>query len=821
MGADRKLARWPRIVEYFKILGESSGRIMFQELGKTAEGRPFIAAVLTSEANMAKLEEFRTIQARLADPRRLGEAEAKSLIDRGRAVVMISCSIHATEVGGTQMSSELAYDLVIRDDETTRQILDNVIFILVPSLNPDGLEMVAGWYESTLGTPHEGVGQPFLYHKYVGHDNNRDWFMFTQPESRLTVEKVHNVWHPMIVYDQHQMASDSFRLFLPPYIDPFDQNVDPMLQHETTVLGSEMMHELLSNGKTGITHSIIFDCFSPSRAYQHYHGGVRILSEAASCKIATPIKIKFEEIEAARDGSDPKTPSVAHPLPWRGGEWRLRDIVEYDKLAAIGCLKHAARYRREWVKNFYEISKRAVETRKPYAFIVPAHQSDPVTAYEMLDVLQKGMVEIHRAKAPFEAGGVGYPKGTYVILMAQPYGRYANTLLERQEYPDLRVFPGGPPKPPYDITAHTLPLQMGVACVEVKQPFEADLELVPEVSMPVAVPAGKIRSAGAVSGYSMCNVMNSSFKAINKLQAAGYDIYRHMERTGPPGRDPYGTFYIPYAKGIEEVLEECAHDHGVRVGPVSGDLDGAPVWKLNRSRVAMYVSYLATADEGWTRFIFDDYGIPYASVHDADVCQGGHALRSTYDCLIIPGQGAEQIARGIPEGRLFPQYTGGLGEQGRAAVRDFVEAGGTLITLGPSCEWATVHLGLRLRNVTAGLKSQDYYLPGSLMRVLLDPSHPVAYGMPRETCLLAVQSPAYDVTEGTVVGRYAPTRVPASGWVLGAKYIEDKAVIVDVPLGKGRVILLAPRVQFRAQTRGAYRLLFNSIFLASAEKTRL
>ncbi len=828
MGADRKLARWPKIVEYFQHLAEGSGRMIFQELGKTTEGRPFIAAVITSEENMARLDEFRAVQAKLADPRGLDESEAQALIEKGRAIVMISCSIHATEVGGTQMSSELAYELVTQDDEVTRQVLDNVIFLFVPSLNPDGLEMVAGWYEKTLGTPFEGSQQPFLYHKYVGHDNNRDWFMLTQVENQLAVEKIHNVWHPMIVFDQHQMWSNSFRFFLPPYIDPFDPNVDPLLVHETTALGSEMINELLSRGKSGIVHSIIFDCFSPSRAYQHYHGGVRILSECASCGIATPIKIRFDEMEASRDGSDPKQASVNHPVLWPGGEWRLRDIVEYDKYAAIGCLKYAARYRKEWVKNFYTLSKRGVESSKPYAFLVPPQQTDPVTAYEMLDVLQKGMVEIHRAKAPFVAGGVTYPAGAYVIKIAQPYGRYAKTLLERQQYPDLRVFPGGPPKPPYDITAHTLPLQMGVVCTAINQPFDADLELVSKVHMPMAVPAGSIRAAGKVTGYSMCNVMNSSFAAVNKLLSGGAEVFRHQKRTGRPGQEAWGTFYIRHAAGMENTLDDLAQEYGLRVHPCE-EPKGAPMLRVHPPRVAMYQSYAASADEGWTRFIFDNYSLPYATVLDADLKKGGRALKQQFDALILPAQGSEQISRGIPEGKLFPEYTGGFGEQGRQAVRDFVDAGGTLITLGPSCDWAVNSLGLRLKNVTTGLENQDYYLPGSLMKVMLDQTHPLAFGMPRETFLLAVQSPAYEVTGGgqggapdaAVVGRYAPTGALMSGWVLGAKYIEDKAVILDVPLGQGRVVLIAPRVQFRAQTRGAYRLLFNAIYLASSEKTVL
>jgi hypothetical protein len=690
----------------------------------------------------------------------------------------------------------------------------------VPSLNPDGLEIVADYYQETLGKPWEGGQLPWLYHKYVGHDNNRDWFMLTQAENQMAIDKVQNVWHPMVVFDQHQMWPTSFRFYLPPYIDPFDPNVDPLLQHETTVLGASMMMELLQEGKTGVTHSIIFDCFSPSRAYQHYHGGVRILSECASCKVATPIEVPFKDLQAARDGSDPKVSSVAHPMPWPGGTWRLRDIVEYDKITAWGCLKHAARYRDMWVRNFLQISRNGLKLAKPSAFVVPAAQSDPVTAYEMLDTLARGQVEIHRARAPFVAGGITYPAGSHVILMAQPYGRYAKTLLERQTYPDLRVFPGGPPKPPYDITAHTLPLQMGVACAEVAAPFEADLELLDKVEMPVAVPAGAVSKAPGEHGYTMCPVMNSSFKAVNALMAKGFEVRRTMVRAGPPGKEAVGSFYLPACDRLADVLEECTAAWGIRVGPADpAKMAGLPALALRKPRLGMYQSYAATADEGWTRFIFDDYGVPYTTLHDSDVRGGG--LRGSYDAIILPAQRAAEISDGMAPGSADPRYTGGLGEAGRAALRDFANAGGTLICLGGACDWAIDSLGLRVRNVLKGLKAEEFYLPGSMLRTYLDTSHPVAYGMPAETTVLHVGSPAFEVVEGNVIGRYAPSRVLQSGWILGEKHVQDRACIVEVPYGRGRVMLIGPRVQHRAQTRGTYRLLFNAIYYSAADEVKL
>ena len=815
LGDDRKLARWPAIVAYFERLAAASGRIKVEQLGQSTEGRPFIGVVLTSEANQARLDELREVHCRLADPRGLSDAAAEELMARARAVVMISCSIHATEAGATQMAPELAYELCTGDDAVTRQVLDEVIFVFVPSLNPDGLEIVADYYESTLGQPWEGGPLPFLYHKYVGHDNNRDWFMLTQVENQLAIDKVQNVWHPMIVLDQHQMWPNSFRYFLPPYIDPFDPNVDPLLQHQTTVLGASMINDLLANGKHGVTHSIIFDCFSPSRAYQHYHGGVRILSEAASCKIATPLEVAFDELQPARGGADPKVANLAHPIPWPGGVWRLRDIVEYNKITAWACLKHAARYRDTWVRNFYRISRNGLDPQdSPHAFVFPVKQYDPGTAGELLETLAKGMVEIHRAKSPFTADGVTYPAGCHVVLLAQPYGRYAKTLLERQVYPDLRLYPGGPPKPPYDITAHTLPLQMGVGCAAVTRPFDADLELVREFQPAAPLPPGAVEALDAAHGYLICPAPNASYRAAFRLLDAGFELYRCTTPAGPPGQELAGAFFLPPQPELAPALERLAGSLGLRVGAADPAQLADPPLRLGRPRLAMYRNYRPTADEGWTRFICEDYGVPALNIYDPDVKAGD--LNGRFDTILVPGQPPAQITAGLPAGSADPRYTGGLGEAGRIALRDFVAAGGTLICLGPACDWAVAALGLRVRNVLAELGTDEFYLPGSMLRASFDPTHPVAYGMPPEATVLHAGSPAYEVRAGTVVGRYPPTSILQSGWALGEKHLADQACVVACAFGAGKVILLGPRVQFRAQTRGTYKLLFNSILWGSS-----
>jgi hypothetical protein len=486
VGDDRKLASWASIVEYFKKLDAASDRLKFEELGRTTLGAPFVVATISAPENLARLDELKEIQRKLADPRTIlkggagAERKAQQLIARGKTIVLITCGIHSTEVGSTLSSLIIAHRLASSDDALVRRILQDTVVLLVPSLNPDGVDIVKRWYDRTLGTPYEGTGPPELYHKYVGHDNNRDWYAFTQVETQLTVDKLHNAWHPQIVHDIHQQGEYGARLFLPPYMQPVEPNVPRKIVEGYTELGNAMAAQMRAAGIAGITTNSTYDAWTPARAYSHYHGGVRILSETASARIATPLTVEFKQLRS-REGYDPQKESANFGPVWRGGEWRLRDITNYMTTGAFALLRHAAENRERWLARFYEVGREAVRPRRQgelYAWlIVPSEKENRFTGAmpeknsdRLLNILETAGVETEIADK-FTVDGVLYPRGTAIVRMNQPYASFAKAMLEAQHYPNLRDREGHP-IPPYDVTAHTLSLLMGVEAKPVFAPFK-------------------------------------------------------------------------------------------------------------------------------------------------------------------------------------------------------------------------------------------------------------------------------------------------------------------------------------------------------------
>ncbi len=815
VGEDRSLADWNQIVDYFHKLDAASGRVRVEEVGRTTEDRPFLVATITSEANMACLDEIRRANLRLADPRGLSEEEARELIVTGRTIVAHNHGIHSTEVAASQTAMRLAHELAITGNPVLLDVLDKTVVLMIPSHNPDGTQRVVEWYRQSLGKPWEGANPPFLYHHYVGHDNNRDWYMFTQVESRLTVKHVYDRWRPQIVHDLHQMGSEAARIFVPPYVDPWEPNVDPALIAAGTAVGAHMAARLTAEGKEGVVVNALYDGWTPARAYPHTHGGVRILSECASARMATPLEVKREALRRGI-GYDPRVASWNFPDPWEGGVWRLRDIVEYQMSASRALLEHAAGNRDFWLRNFYEVGKRSAGRTNPFAFVIPADQSDPLATARLLSVLEMGGVEIHHAKTAFEAQGRRFAAGSAVVFMAQPFGGFAKSLLERQRYPDIREHPGGPPQRPYDVTAHTLPLLLGVDVVTVEVPIAAPLEKVDKV----AVVPGRIEGK---SRFYALGHKNGDLVALGRLLRDGVPVRWATEGFTDRGRTfSAGALLVP-ASALPK-LRSLAQELGV----VAVGVEARPrSLALRPPRVGLYQSWVPSMDEGWTRYIFEkEAGVPYTTLHDRDI-RGGN-LNSRFDVIVLPDQSSRTLLQGHPKGSMPEEYTGGLGPEGVGALKAFVERGGTLVTFNEASTMALSELGIAVRNLFARQPgsapdsvARDFYCPGALLGVSVDSSNPLAHGLAPSSVIWFEVSPAFEPGPGAIaVATYAEDDPLRSGWLLGGARLKGKAALVQASLGKGQVVLFGFRPQYRAQSWATYIPMLNALYLSAASPAR-
>ncbi len=811
IGTPGKLADMNEIFGYFHKIAPLSDKITVNDLGTTTEGNPFLMAVISSPENIRNLDKLKSIQDKLADIRKMKNNEFPELLNKGKTIVLINCSLHSTEVGAAQMSMKLAYDLITGNSPLINSILNNVILLLVPIHNPDGYQMVADWYKKYTGTKYEGGSMPWLYHKYVGHDNNRDWFMFTQKETQITVEKIHNIWHPQIVVDMHQMGSTGARLFVPPYIDPYEPNVDPILAGEAALLGTYISSILTTEGKEGVLFGESFDAFTPARAYQHYHGGVRILTEAASCKIATTLDIKPERLRKTV-----KERKWNFPLPWKGGKWSLHDIIEYDKSAVMAVLRHAARNREMWLTNFYTISKKAMEYNgSPFAFLFHPDQNDVSELYKLISVLQKGCVEIHKAAGSFTVDGHAYPSGTIIIYSKQPYGSFARAMLEKGLYPKIEQYPGGPLRRPYDATAHSLPLLFNLRSIATDTAFKTKtvlMEKTPEYK-------GKNNSKTDKYGYLLRNNTLNTVKLVNKIVSRGENIY-FLKDKFKSGNNEYnaGAVYVPKAAARTLKLPVLAEETGVDIYSPDKKTTGT-AFKLGKLKFGLYKPWTSSIDEGWTRFILDDFSFQYVNIFDKEIRKG--KLDSKYNVILIPDIRESSIINGRSEKAIPPEYANGIGETGVKNLKEFVEKGGTLIMLNNSCTLALKHFWVNAKNKLSGLKRTEFYIPGSILQLILDTGHPVAYGYNRETPVFFSHSPSFTVTEGKSIGRFPVTNPLLSGWITGDKHLHNSTALAELPLGKGKIILFGFRPQFRAQSRGTFKLLFNAIYYGNSSETIL
>jgi hypothetical protein len=831
MGADRKIARWDKIVEYFWHLNELSDRIKVIELGKSTENNPYILAIISSAENLNNLEKIREMSWRIAHPKGLSDQEIENIIKNGKSVVEITNSQHATEIGGTQMSPELAYELITSEDPVFKTIRENTVLLLLPCVNPDGEIMVVDWYNKWLETEYEGVGQPWLYHKYVGHDNNRDTIISNMVETQMWAKLTFQEWYPQAYFDHHHMGSYGARLYVPPlapgWIDP---NVDPLIWTEQRLYGGNMSNKLEAEGKTGIEHETFVDEFMTTTNHVCRRMGIcGMLSESASAKLATPMYIHYHQLQGELNRPEYNA-QHNFPHPWPGGWWRLRDIVEQQKIASLAVLEIAALFRERILRSMYMKATRAIKEgteKPPYAFILPPYQDDPLTVLKFLKAYRALGIEIHQAKKDFIAENIPYPAGSYIIFLSQIARPYILATIQKSLFKDepWNRKGDGTPVPTKDPAASTLVEYMGVKAIEVANKFSVDSIEVQEIKTPTVVLVDESQN-----GYILDGRINDHYKIINILLKNRIKIHRTIEEVKVGDKTfPPGAFYVPHDDGVVKALNKAAEDQCA----VYATLKTKPNFhtkEVKPLRIAMYQRYYGgNMQEGWSRWLLEQYQYDYTIVMDKEIKEGN--LKEKYDVLILPSDATPMITgKDIEEWwnklRAYyplptypPEYRSGIGDDGVRAIKEFVEKGGKLITLNESTSFALDEFKLPINNVVKDLALNDFLCSGSTLNVNVDSTHQLGYGMNNKSLLLFLPSssafqvkPVENNDKYTIIASYPDSQLLYSGWLIGEKYLHRKAALIDAKYGKGNVLLYGFEPLFRGQTHSTFKLFFNALF---------
>lgn len=828
-GTDYKLAGYSQMVDYYTRLDKASDRVSMIEIGKSVLGRPMLLLFISTPENLKQLERWRNISEQLARAK-IDEAKARQLVEEGKAIVWIDGGMHASEKAHGQMTSLLAHRIATEESAEMKKIRENVITLLMPVMNPDGMDIVVNWYKAMLGTPYEVTNPPWLWHHYIGHDNNRDWFMNNMPESKAVSEILYNKWYPQIVYNHHQSSPAWTRIFLPPFANPVNPNIHPGITTGVNLVGSAMANRFAMNKMPGVVSQIGFDMWwnGGMRTTPYYHNQIGILTETAHTS-PTPSfyppdsmpKTVGTGVTMPTDGK-----SIFYPNPWKGGVSRFGDAVKYMLTASMAVLNLAADRREEFMYNIYRMGRDAIESKDSlFAYVIPAEQWDKTEVPNLINVMRQGGVEVRRAGQAFKAGNGNYSAGSFIIYTAQAFRPYITDLFEKQVYPNQRLYPGGPPIRPYDLAGWTLPMQMGIKVDKIRTSFNVTSE---DIKDRAAVTTGTV-AAKAGYGYLLSHKENAAIMAVNQLLKNGVSV--SMADSGfSAGKQKHeaGAFIIENGSNTDTEIKNLA----LKFGVTFESLDAKPsagLIKLNAVRVGLYKSWVDNMDEGWTRWLLEQYGFTVDTLHDKDLLSKD---LKTYQAIILPDQDKKAMLHGHLAGNMPGQYTGGMGLEGTVALKNYVMQGGNVIAFDEASDFAIEQFGLPVRNVVDGLSSSQFYIPGSLIKTIVNTKNPMAYGMQAEVAASFNNSRAFEIVrkpkglEGSrqttrespdapveIIASYAKKDLLMSGWALNEEeYIGGKAAVVNVKMGSGNVVLFGFRPQFRGQPRGTYKLIFNAIY---------
>jgi hypothetical protein len=840
LGADGKLASWKSIVGYYHKLDSASDRILVKELGQSTLGNPFILIIITAPENMTRLERLSEISRNLADPRGRSRAQIAQLIDEGKSIVAVSCGLHATEIGPTQMAPGLAYRLATANDKQTREILQNSVFLLFACFNPDGTEMVFDWIEKTRDTKYQGSSLPVLYHHYAGHDNNRDSYMLSLKESQMFAKVVYHEWIPQMYLDIHQMGSYGARLYVPPYHDPINPNVDPLNWIEHELVGANMQIALERAGMTGIVAGAPYTgwWFPSFHMSTNHRNIVGMLTETASARLVWPIYIHPHQLRPHGRSHAEYEPMQVFPNPWPGGWWRLADMVRQQEISTYALLETAANNRELLLRNKVFKAQRIIEKGNQgpeYAYIIPAKQHDRLTVDKLVGILMQNNIEVHRANVDFETNGRVSHAGDYIISLAQPNGALVKSLLAEAHYPDNAITrrADGSILRPYDMANFVLAEHMGVQVFPASQKINVELEQLTELPKS----PGRITGSGK-AGWLFSHQFNDAFLAVNEILAKGGEVYWLKESIDSEyGHFAPGAIWIPAGRTSGNQISAIAKKTGLVFNALTESIKG-PAFKLKKLHLGMYRRYKGgNMDEGWTRCLFDKWDFPYQRV-DVDAIKNGDLKKM--DVFLIPQDSTttlmgdknekkseEAEEEEYPEVFLPPEYKKNLDDDSIKELKAFIRQGGALVLMGNASLFAIDKLDVPIRNVVQDLPSTEYFCPGSNLYAEMDITHPLTYGMPKKGLILNWGNPVFSINPSVLNEQiaapviYPKKNILKSGWLLGEKNLAGKAAALDIQYGKGRIIMLGFRSQHRTQTHGTFKILFNALYYGAAEQTVL
>lgn len=812
-GDDFYLADYEDAIKYFHAAAAASDRIKMFTVGKSSEGRDIEIAVISSPANLARLDEYKKDARRLAIADGLDDASARELARNSKVIVHIDGGLHSSEVAGGQHSIILAYKLLsAKNDPKVDAILDNVILVLWPTLNPDGQDMVAHWYRKNLGTKYEVSPMPWLYQKYVGHDNNRDGFMLNMKESQV-LAKAEIDWNPEIFYCQHQSAPFPARIWIPPFADPISSNISPYVRSWLNVVGTNMTAYLDAHDMPGAISETRFDnWYAGFNDWVHvFRNEVSFFTETGLYRYATPRFYTVDEFP--KETQDLRALSM-YSEPWEGGWWRLSDAVRYMVGGSMSVLDLAAKNRETLLYNRYQAARDNIaHYRKegPFAYVISDQQADTPEAGLLAQKMIENGISVYQTKAGFSANDVTYAAGSWVIPMDQPFAGLVKELFERQRYPDeLELGTSKAIDLPYDATGWTLPLQMGVSVDAISDPLTPEQRGKLEAIDAVTLPAVAVAGSGGV--FVVSHLPNASFQLVNDALQHGGTVAMSKDAIATAEGKERGAFVV---QGLSRgAMDDLAKKYGVGAEAVASV--PANVLPIKRARVGLYRPWEPSIDEGWTRWLLENSGFDPKSIYNADMRASG--LQKRYDVIVLPDMSREQLMNGFHVGIVPGQYTGGIGEDGLDNLRAFVRDGGTLVAMNQAAASLIPLMSLPVKNVLEGVKSDKFFCSGALLRVEEEHGElPINYGVGESPVVMFQRGPAFVPQagfQGAILAKYAKANNPLeSGLLLHPEAIEDKAAAVELTYGKGRIVLYGFKPQFRGQSHGTYRYLFNALYV--------